>query len=176
MTEMLAIRCVEFTTPFDLPSLREALRTLRRMQRTGGSMTCRQPIHEVITREGVVVHTEDTDYPGPGRPVELQLMVDGFGPIFLLPFLVERTPVSGTLVERTQLGMLLRWARDHGVLDQAHALVKARRRARRVEMTLTQRRWMLQSRRPARGRHHDSWSIRERYVRITGGGEPEWSA
>ena len=33
-------------------------------------------------------------------------------------------------------------------------------------VTTTQRKWQASiSRRPARGRHHDSWDIREKYVR-----------
>lgn len=34
--------------------------------------------------------------------------------------------------------------------------------------TMWQRKWMASvSRRPARGRHHDSWAIRERYARCS---------
>lgn len=40
------------------------------------------------------------------------------------------------------------------------------RRARWLEwLTLTQRKWQRETRRPARARHHDSIEIRERYVR-----------
>lgn len=33
-------------------------------------------------------------------------------------------------------------------------------------LTMTQRKWQTHTRRPARARHHDSVSIREKYVRV----------
>lgn len=54
--------------------------------------------------------------------------------------------------------------REYG--DRAREIILAKRAERRVQDTLRQRKWQTNtSRRPARGRHHDSWSIREKYVR-----------
>jgi hypothetical protein len=54
-----------------------------------------------------------------------------------------------------------------GQRDQAvRMILDARREGLRWQIT-TQRSWQTKvSRRPQRGRHHDSWRIREKYVRI----------
>lgn len=44
------------------------------------------------------------------------------------------------------------------------------RRVWRDWLTMTQRRWQKETRRPSRARHYDSIAIRESYVRITGRG------
>lgn len=72
-------------------------------------------------------------------------------------------------VDRVRTSIGLSWARQHGVLDDVRRQVMAKRAEHRRWLTVTQRRWQANvSRRPARGRHHDSWSIRERYVRCNG--------
>lgn len=63
--------------------------------------------------------------------------------------------------------LTLRLAKSMG--DETYAevigMALARRRDRLTYDTVTQRRWQTRvSRRPQRGNHHDSWSIRERYV------------
>ena len=46
---------------------------------------------------------------------------------------------------------------------------RAKREGWMRDLTLRQRSWGTRvSRRPQRGNHHDSWAIRERYVRCTG--------
>jgi hypothetical protein len=69
-------------------------------------------------------------------------------------------------VDRARTSIALSWAREHGLLDVARHMAMAKRAEHLRWITVTQRRWQASvSRRPARGRHHDSWSIRERYVR-----------
>lgn len=61
----------------------------------------------------------------------------------------------------------LRLARAEGCYEEALAEVVARRIEWRTWLTLTQRRWQRETRRPSKARHHDSIAIRERYVRCT---------
>jgi hypothetical protein len=50
--------------------------------------------------------------------------------------------------------------------DYVRRAILEARAANRTWVTVTQRKWQASvSRRPARGRHHDSWAIREGYVR-----------
>lgn len=57
----------------------------------------------------------------------------------------------------------------YGERDAVMRLIMDRRRWWLEERTRSQRRWQSKvSRRPQRGRHHDSWAIREKYVRCTG--------
>jgi hypothetical protein len=74
---------------------------------------------------------------------------------------------SGTDLRRTAL--CLRLARQMGIYDQVLPAVLEKRAQWRTWRTLAQRSWQTKvSRRPARGNHHDSWSIRESYVRYSG--------
>lgn len=51
----------------------------------------------------------------------------------------------------------------------ARDMILRKRAEWRAEAAQRQRRFQAaDSRRPARGRHHDSWAIRERYVRVHG--------
>jgi len=86
--------------------------------------------------------------------------------------LIDRMTFStGNPVELTMTALALRWAKDNGCHELALALVKAKRAERRAWLTRTQRDWQTKvSRRPARGRHHDSWRIREDFVRVGNGG------
>jgi hypothetical protein len=72
---------------------------------------------------------------------------------------------SPTDLKRTALA--LRVAKTAGPetydIVLAHAL--AGRKQWRIEQTRLQRRWQRETRRASRARHHDSVSIRERYVR-----------
>lgn len=71
-------------------------------------------------------------------------------------------------VDRARASIGLAWAREHGLLDVARRMLLAKRAEHLRWLTLTQRKWQTNvSRRPSRGRHHDSWSIRERYVRCS---------
>jgi hypothetical protein len=64
------------------------------------------------------------------------------------------------------LGMALREAKRLGIYPQAARLAMAQRQSRLAYVTRLQRDWQSKvSHRPQRGRHHDSWKIREKYVR-----------
>lgn len=68
--------------------------------------------------------------------------------------------------DRTYQAMMLRMARNE---DERNIIMRAIMDAREVWRnwtTVTQRQWQSKiSRRPQRTRHHDSWSLREKYVR-----------
>jgi hypothetical protein len=74
-------------------------------------------------------------------------------------------PVLSSHRSRTIAASLMQYARNTGL---EHVFVEewsAKRAIWVKEVTLRQRDWQTKvSRRPQRGRHHDSWSIRERYV------------
>lgn len=73
--------------------------------------------------------------------------------------------------DRARASIGLAWARQHDCLDDARRLLMRKRAEYLTWLTRTQRHWQASvSRRPARGRHHDSWKIRESYVRCTNGG------
>jgi len=66
----------------------------------------------------------------------------------------------------TAVGMTLRLAKAEGDYDLALAIIRAKRAGQLAWLTVTQQSWRTKvSRRPARGRHHDSWEIREKYAR-----------
>lgn len=70
------------------------------------------------------------------------------------------------------VAIALRAAKAEGPETYAMVLGMAleRRRSRLLDDTLLQRKWQTKvSRRPQRGRHHDSWAIREKYVRCMKG-------
>lgn len=70
-------------------------------------------------------------------------------------------------VSAKKTALALRLAKSEGVATYMIAMHYAleRRRTRLNYETLNQRHWQTTvSRRPQRGRHHDSWAIRERYV------------
>lgn len=61
---------------------------------------------------------------------------------------------------------LIRWAESEGLRGVAVTAIVAARAQHKLWYVRTQRSWQTrESRRPSRGRHHDSWSIREKYVR-----------
>lgn len=63
--------------------------------------------------------------------------------------------------------IIVRGLEDPAERAVARELWRQRRAVWRVEQTLLQRHWQTHtSRRPSRGRNHDSWSIREKYVRL----------
>lgn len=80
---------------------------------------------------------------------------------------IERTSIGGTSTRGDNLRnvLMIRGARNE---EERHQIIEAvlRRRAQhRLWITLTQREWQAKvSRRPSRGRNHDSWAIREGYV------------
>lgn len=59
----------------------------------------------------------------------------------------------------------LRIARSEDRYDAVLAEVKHRRAEWRAGQFRLQRRWQRETRRPSKARHHDSISIRDRYVR-----------
>lgn len=92
-----------------------------------------------------------------------------------LPYALDRmNPVTGSPVDLAMAGMLLREARRVGGSFEHRAMQRMiiiRRAKYRQEILARQRSWQTKvSRRPQRGRHHDSWTIREGYVRCTAGG------
>jgi len=65
-----------------------------------------------------------------------------------------------------RLGLVLRAARALGVWDEVSRMALDVRRSRLGDRAVAQRSWGASvSRRPQRNRHHDSWVIREGYVR-----------
>lgn len=87
-------------------------------------------------------------------------------------YVIQQFFVGGTthVVDNVRNVMALRLAKELGPIeyDQILGAVIERRKAWRTHQTLSQRKWQTNtSRRPQRGRHHDSWSIREKYVRCT---------
>jgi hypothetical protein len=79
-------------------------------------------------------------------------------------FFVGRT---GKGIDRVRNVMVLRLARTPEDREWVERLVLDSSRAWLNQLTLWQRKWQLQTRRPARARHHDSIQIREKYVRCT---------
>jgi hypothetical protein len=85
-------------------------------------------------------------------------------------YVIEAFFVGGTThaIDNKRNVLALRLAKQLGPIEyeRVRGMVYERRKAWRVRTTLVQRRWQAsESRRPQRGRHHDSWSIREKYVR-----------
>jgi hypothetical protein len=73
---------------------------------------------------------------------------------------------TNTGVDLRRTAICLRVARQMGIYDEVLAEVLAARAEWRAWEAAAQRKWQTRvSRRPARGNHHDSWSIRESYVR-----------
>ena len=67
---------------------------------------------------------------------------------------------------RIIIGALWREAKRRGTEDVFLAVWKRKRADKQRMDTLMQTNWRTKvSRRPQRGRHHDSWSIREKYAR-----------
>lgn len=62
---------------------------------------------------------------------------------------------------------LYRHAKDHGYVDVFLAEWRSKRAAWLSDLTLRQRHWQDNTRRPSKARHHDSIAIRERYVRCS---------
>jgi len=62
----------------------------------------------------------------------------------------------------------LRLAKIEGDYELAVTIAKWKRKSNLVQVTTLQRRWQGQCRSEARAKHHDSVSIREKYVRAEG--------
>lgn len=75
--------------------------------------------------------------------------------------------VSGyrSSVEDIKTVMALRDAKTRGQEEMFRSLWKSKRAERLAWLTLTQRSWQKNTRRVTRAKHHDSISIREKYVR-----------
>ena len=70
-------------------------------------------------------------------------------------------------VGRVMAGVALAEARRRGTLDDVRRVALDYRRERLDRDAMLQRHWQASvSRRPQRGRHHDSWDLREKYVRV----------
>lgn len=62
--------------------------------------------------------------------------------------------------------LAIRLGRELGCVEDVLAIIKAKRRRSLTQAIIWQRRWATRiSRRPQRSRNHDSWAIREHYVR-----------
>jgi len=73
---------------------------------------------------------------------------------------------TSTAIDNRRNVLALRAARAIGREAEVRTIILARRRQHLVWLTLVQRDWQTKvSRRPQRGRHHDSWGIREKCVR-----------
>ena len=70
--------------------------------------------------------------------------------------------ITSSPVDRKRTAMVLK---VYG--SDALPIVMEMRENHRTWITLTQRRWQRETHRASRARHHDSLSIRERYVRCT---------
>lgn len=71
-------------------------------------------------------------------------------------------------VDNKRNALALRIAKAEGCYDEVLSEIRRRRAVRLQETIRSQRHWQTNvSRRPQRGRHHDSWSIREKYVRCS---------
>lgn len=69
-------------------------------------------------------------------------------------------------VDRMRNARAFAAAKTRGESAEFLAVYRAERRRWLIWLTTTQRDWQTKvSRRPQRGRHHDSWAIRERYMR-----------
>lgn len=78
---------------------------------------------------------------------------------------VEMSSACSDPVLRAKTVMAIRDAKARGHYDMCMEALTMRRRQRLTTAIVTQRRWQSKvSRRPQRGRHHDSWAIREKYV------------
>lgn len=80
-----------------------------------------------------------------------------------------RQMIGAAYTDPASLGFVLRTARREGVADWVWKMVKDVRRGRLDRWTVQQQEWRTSvSRRPQRGRHHDSWVTREAYARAEG--------
>jgi hypothetical protein len=85
-------------------------------------------------------------------------------------FVIEQFFIGRTnaMVDNKRNVLVLQIAKemDYATYTVVLDLILQARREHLTTLTLWQRKWQTNtSRRPARGRHHDSWSIREKYVR-----------
>ena len=90
-------------------------------------------------------------------------------PLDLFVFSEFITGGTNAPVDNRRNALALKLARQLGCYDEVVAIIKQRRARWLTWHTLRQRQWATNvSRRPQRGRHHDSWAIRESYVRADG--------
>lgn len=80
-------------------------------------------------------------------------------------FITENIGTSSNVYEQYRTARALRLAKVEGFYPEALEWAKCKRAGWREYVTMTQRRWQLQTRRQCRARHHDSVAIREKYVR-----------
>lgn len=86
-------------------------------------------------------------------------------PVALMHVAFNHAPVTNSPVDLAALGMLLRESRRVGCHFQMRTFLMEARKDWRIYLSNSQRRWQRETRRPTRARHHDSISIREKYVR-----------
>jgi hypothetical protein len=77
------------------------------------------------------------------------------------------TGLTSQLVDRKRAVMAIRSAQNPADRLVVMELVMDKRAAHRTWVTITQRQWQRETRRPSHARHHDSIAIREKYVRCT---------
>lgn len=78
---------------------------------------------------------------------------------------------SYSVVAARKLAIVLQAAKatDDMTYHYVRGIARFHMRNRLEQATITQRQWQTKvSRRPQRGNHHDSWSIREKYVTCKG--------
>lgn len=68
-------------------------------------------------------------------------------------------------IDANRHALLLRAFKGHSEYNAIRSAIMAGRAAWLDWLTVTQRKWQAQTRRPSRARHHDSIRIREKYVR-----------
>lgn len=80
-------------------------------------------------------------------------------------FVMENIGSGSSPYERFRTARALHLAKVEGFYPEALEWAKRKRAGWVEHLTMAQRRWQLQTRRPCRARHHDSIAIREKYVR-----------
>lgn len=81
----------------------------------------------------------------------------------------DMVKATGYPADRKSTALALRMARQLGIYNEILEYALAERRHWRKWLTLTQAKWMQSARHTGALSHHDSWSIREQYVRIHNG-------
>lgn len=96
---------------------------------------------------------------------ELKVSDDLYQKVLLDLVLMQSAGKTFSVIDRKRNALLLR-ALEGEQREWAIQWMMRVHRDRLNYLTVTQRRWQRETRRPSRARHHDSIAIRERYVRI----------
>ena len=85
--------------------------------------------------------------------------------------LIEKTTIeriigsTGNVIDRHKCLAALAYAEKRNIKSECWSMILNARWAWLNWLTVTQRKWQLETRNPNKARHHDSISIREKYVR-----------